>query len=108
MYNNTYTVTWIISNTIQEPFSSAEIEIFEAAKEDFNNYFATALPSQTKNRKHIVSTAYFGNKITITFETQKMLPCKERRGNALRQYSRFLAENGFDIYVNNHRLMRAA
>ena len=108
MYNYTYTVTWIITNTIQEPFSSLEKEIFEAAKDDFNSYFATALPSQTKNRKYIVSTAYSGNKIIITFETQKRLSSEERRGNALRQYSRFLAENGFDIYVKNHRLMRAA
>lgn len=108
MYNNRYSVTWIISNTIQEDFSTWEKEVFAESVEDFNEYFANASEYNTRNKKYISDISYIHNKIRIMFETEYPLPDVRRRGNALRQYSRILSENGMDCYVREHRLMRAS
>ena len=108
MYKNQYNVSWIISNTIQEDFSSWEKEVFEESVTDFNEYFANASAHNTKNKKYISEIRYVHNKIIIKFETEHPLPDVRRRGNALRQYSRILTDNGMEIYVHKHRLMRAS
>ena len=108
MYNNKYSVTWIISNTIQEDFSTWEKEVFAESVKDFNEYFANASKNSTSNKKYISDISYIHNKIRIKFETEYPLPNIGRRGNALRQYSRILSENGMDYYVHEHRLMRTS
>ena len=108
MYNNKYSVTWIISNTIQEDFSTWEKEVFAESVKDFNEYFANASKYSTRNKKYISDISYIHNKIRIKFETEYPLLNIGRRGNALRQYSRILSENGMDYYVHEHRLMRTS
>ena len=108
MYRNKYNVEWKVKNRIQEDFSETEKDSMIAAQDDFNEYFQNASEETVFNRKYISRISFFYNIVRIEFETQKPIPNILRRGNALRQYSRFLAEEGFDLYVgDDHRLMRA-
>jgi hypothetical protein len=106
MYNNRYYVNWYVPMRIQKDFSQSEEDCIERAVEDFNDYFQTATSEMVSNKKYITSARVSHNRVVIRFETEKPL-IYTRRGNALRQFSRFLSEEGFDRYVANHRLMRA-
>lgn len=106
MYNNKYSVNWYVPNRIQNDFTQSEEDCIERAVEDFNDYFENATEKMVSNKKHISSAKVNHNRVTIKFETEKPLVFM-RRGNALRQFSRFLSEEGFDLYISNHRLMRA-
>lgn len=106
MYNNRYSVNWYVPMRIQDDFSQSEEDCIDRAVEDFNNYFKNATSKMVSNKKYISSAKVNHNRVVIKFETEKPLIFM-RRGNALRQLSRFLSEEGFDLYVANHRLMRA-
>lgn len=75
------------------------------AKEDFNDYYRDT--DSNMNHKYISKIEFSHNRVRIHFETERKLQNILRRGNALRQYSRFLAKDGFDPFVHEHQLMRA-
>lgn len=107
MYTNKYSVKWFVPMRIQDDFSETEKACIQRAVEAFNEYFKDATPKMVSNKKYISDTTIDHNKVIIRFETEKPLVFM-RRGNALRQFSRFLAEEGFDLFVADHRLMRAS
>lgn len=107
MYTNRYSVKWYVPKRVQNDFSESEKACIQRAVEVFNKYFKNATSKIVSNKKYISKATVFHNKVFIKFETEKPLVFM-RRGNALRQFSRFLAEEGVDLFVANHRLMRAA
>ncbi len=108
MYSNKYSVTWIIRYAIPCDLSSWDKEKLVESKDDFNAYYTGASRKLTRNKKYIRKLKFNHNKVTIYFETEHALLDLARRGNALRQFSRILSKNGFDVYVYESRLMRAA
>lgn len=106
MYHNRYTVNWYVPMRVQEDFTQSEEDCIARAVADFNEYFKKATSKMVSNKKYITSAKVNHNRIIIQFETEKPVTFT-RRGNALRQFSRFLSDEGFDSYVANHRLMRA-
>lgn len=107
MYTNRYSVKWYVPMRVQNDFSESEKECIQRAVEVFNKYFKNATSKIVSNKKYISRATVVHNKVIIKFETEKPLVFM-RRGNALRQFSRFLAEEGFDLFVADHRLMRAS
>lgn len=84
MYNNKYTVTWMLKNVKQRVFSQSDQNIVFNSVNDFNTYFRSATYEMTKNKKYISNVSFINNCVTIYFETQYALPDINRRGNALR------------------------
>lgn len=108
MYTNRYSVKWYVPMRDKSDFSESEKACIQRAVEEFNKYFKNATSKIVSNKKYISKATVAHNKVFIKFETEKPLVFM-RRGNALRQFSRFLAEEkGFDLFVADHRLMRAA
>lgn len=108
MYQNKYSVTWVIKTAKHRAISSTDKIIILESVKDFNNYYKNATSKMTKNRKFISDVRFYNNCVTIKFETEFPLLDERRRGNALRQFSRILSDNGMQVYVYKHRLMRAA
>jgi len=108
-FRNGYQVSFRVTQRIPgSSFSATEEEIIDRAKERFNEYFRSATPKQTKNPKWISEIILQRDVMVIKFTTQYPLTNLLRRGNAMRQLSRFLSEEGFDLYLHEQRLCRAA
>lgn len=107
MYANRYEITMKIPGRMDEPFTSSERCRLENSRLEHNRRF-TAMPRRhTQNRKHLsqISVSPTGV-LRFTLETEFPLPCPDRLGNALRFFSLVALDNGLDLFVRNHRLLR--
>lgn len=108
MYRNRYYVEMKITARLSVAFSMSELQMLEDARIRHNNYFVNATRRQTKNKKHISKIVTKGNIIGFYLETEYPVKNSKRIGNALRMYAIMAANTGLDVYVSNHRLMKAA
>lgn len=109
MYNNKYFMTMTIPTRMRENFSNSELDRLENTRLEFNDRFQVMPSANTRNRKYIdkITTNNKGE-ISFVLETQYPLNDPRRAGNALRLFSILASQNGLNLYVSNHRLMRAA
>ena len=105
MYLNNYEINFKYQKKEKKILENDKF-IATVSKNQFNQYFANV--KKVDNRKYIREIIFGEDYMTIKFETEKTLPNKKRRGNALRLFSIYLAKNGMQDYVINQRLLKSA
>ena len=85
-----------LSTTI---YSMSNKRVYENEK-IINNYFLIKVLLKSIFSTYILSVFYL--------ETEHPLNDIGRRGNALRFFSIIAADNGLDLFIKNHKFMRAA
>lgn len=109
MYRYHYFITMKITTRMKAPFSQSELCKLEKSRVEHNHFFAVMPKANTNNRKYISKIDITNDgKLGFYLETECPLNNVGRRGNALRFFSIVAANNGLDLFVKNHRLMKSA
>lgn len=109
MYSYKYVIPMKITSRVNASFSNSEICRLENSRIEHNDRFLVMMGTNTRNRKYIskIDTLVDGT-LVFYLETEHPLNDIGRRGNALRFFSIIAADNGLDLFIKNHKLMRAA
>ncbi|CAH1203045.1 hypothetical protein [Paenibacillus sp. JJ-223] len=100
MYQNVYELTMTFKNPqYRSKLSDSVVQKqIQAVVTRLNSYYQNATKRQVSLKKYL-EISFVNGEIFITLKTENPLPNPERKGQCMRQFSRFLLEDGFGQFL---------
>lgn len=102
-YSNVYDLTMTFKNPLyRSKLDDATVQNqIQVEVDRLNSYYQNATKRQVSCKKHL-EVSFGQGEMLITLETENPLPNPKRKGQCMRQFSRFLLTAGFGQYLTSY------